>query len=337
MRLALYVFQRLLYLIPVCLGVLLVTFIIARVLPTDPVYLLVPPQDTTPETLARVRAELGLDQPLPVQFLDYIKGVASGNLGDAFHTGNPVWEDLRAKFPATFEITTLALIFCVLVSIPLGVISAVRRDGIVDHVSRVVSLAGIAMPQFWLALLLIYFLFYQFHWFPPPLGRAPVGFQVHQVTGLYTVDTLLAGDLPGFWEALKFMALPVLTLVLVNMAPLTRLTRSAMIDVLGSEYVRSARAAGVDERTINYRLALKNALLPPVTMIGQIYGNLLNGAVVVEIIFAWPGLGLYAVNAASQGDYAPVQAFALLAAGLRVIVFLATDLVYFVIDPRIRF
>lgn len=337
MRLLRYVGKRLLYLIPVMLGVLLVTFFVARVLPTDPVYVLLPRDNVDQAMIDQIRRELGLDKPVIVQFGIYVQQLLKGDLGDSFHTGNTVLQDLRQRMPATVELTTIALLLCAFVSIPLGVMAAVRRDGLLDHVGRGLSLVGVAMPSFWLGLMLVYFLFFKLDWFPPPLGRAPIGFDVPAVTGMYTVDTLLAGDWKGFFSAVHYLALPTITLAAVNMAPLARLTRSSMIEVLGSEYVRTARASGVSEFMINYRLALKNALLAPVTMLGQIYGNLLGGTVIIELIFAWPGLGQYAVNAAAQGDYAPVQAFAILAASARVLVFLLTDLIYFTIDPRIRY
>ncbi|MDR7555487.1 MAG: ABC transporter permease [Armatimonadota bacterium] len=336
MRLLKYTVKRLLFLAPVMLGVLVVTFIVARILPADPIYLLVP-ADADKITVDAVRRELGLDKPVYAQFIGYLKGVVRGDLGTSIHTGNPVTADIRHRFPATLELTLLGLALCVFVSIPLGVFAAVRRDGLVDHVARIVSLVGVSLPSFWLALLLVYLLFFKLGWAPPPLGRGPVGFSPPTITGMYSVDTLLAGDWQGFLVVLRYLALPVISLALINMAPLTRLTRSSMIEALGSEYVRFALAAGIPKRTIYFRLALKNALLPPITLLGIIVGFLLGGAVIIETIFAWPGLGLWAVNAAMQSDYAPVQAFALLAAGVKVIVYLLTDLVYFAIDPRIRY
>jgi peptide/nickel transport system permease protein len=336
MRLMAYAARRLLFLIPVMFGVLVVTFVVARVLPGDPTYLLVP-KDADAATVAAVRQELGLDKPVGAQFIIYMRDVLRGDLGRSIITGNPVLIDIRHRFPATLELTLLGLGLCVFVAIPLGVIAAVRRDGLIDHVSRVVSLLGVSLPSFWLALLLVYFLFFKLGWAPPPLGRGPVGFQPETITGLYTVDTLLARDWSGFARAIHFLALPVVSLALINMAPLARLTRSSMIEALNSEYVRFALAAGLPKRTIYFRLALKNALLAPLTLLGIIFGQLLGGAVIIETIFAWPGLGLWAVNAATQSDYAPVQAFVLLAAAARVLVFLLTDLAYAAIDPRIRY
>lgn len=336
MRLIAYMAKRLLFLIPVMFGVLVVTFVIARVLPGDPIYLLVP-KDADAATVAAVREELGLDKPIATQFVIYLRDAVRGDLGRSIITGNPVLTDIRNRFPATLELTLLGLGLCVLVSIPLGVIAAVRRDGLIDHASRMVSLLGVSLPSFWLALLLVYLLFFKLGWAPPPLGRGPIGFHIEPVTGMYTVDALLSRDWVGFAQALHYLALPVISLALINMAPLTRLTRSSMIEALNSEYIRFALAAGLPKRIIYFRLALKNALLAPLTLLGIIFGLLLGGAVIIETIFAWPGLGLWAVNAATQSDYAPVQAFALLSALAKVVVYLLTDLVYFAIDPRIRY
>lgn len=336
MRLIQYIIKRLLFLIPVMLGVLVVTFFIARILPGDPLFLMIG-REVDQELIDQVRLEMGLDKPVTVQFYLYVKGIVRGDLGMAWHTGNPVAYDIKHRFPATFELTTLGLLVSVAFSIPFGVIAAVRRDGVLDHLCRGVSLVGVSLPSFWLGLVLIYFLFFTLHIFPPPLGRCPIGMTVPRITGLYLIDSLLLGDIGAFFTSIYYLILPVFTLALINMAPLTRLTRSSMIEVINSDYVRAARAAGISERIVTYRLALKNALLPAVTMIGLMYGQLLAGTVIAETIFSWPGLGLWAVNAAAANDYAPIQAFALLSAVLRVIVFLIVDLLYFAIDPRIRY
>jgi len=331
-----YIAKRLLFLLPVLLGVLVVTFIIARVLPGDPLHLMLG-QEVDDALIEQVRHEMGLDRPIWTQFWLYVTGLLRGDWGMAWHTGNPVLFDIKHRFPATFELVTVGLFLSVAVSIPLGVIAAVRRDGLIDHLCRGFSLLGVSLPSFWLGLLLIYFFFYKLGWFPPPLGRAPVGFEIQRITGLYLVDTLLQGNFRGFLTCLHYMVLPVTTLAMINMAPMARLTRSSMIEVLGSDYIQAARAAGIPGRVVVFRLALKNALLAPVTMIGIIYGLLLAGTVIAETIFAWPGIGSWAVNAASANDYAPLQGFALLAAFFRVVIFLLTDLAYFWIDPRIRY
>jgi peptide/nickel transport system permease protein len=335
MKLLMYLIRRLLYLVPVLLGVVMLVFFIGRILPGDPVYLFLG-QEVDQATIDQITKELGLDQPIWVQFKLYIQGLLRGDLGMAWHTRNPVVVDIKQRFPATLELTTISLLLCVFIAIPLGVIAAVKRDGLLDHVCRVLSLVGVAMPSFWLGLLAIYFGFYKLGFFPPPLGRAGIGFRPPGITGLFTVDTLLVGDITGFWMAVRFLALPVISLALINMAPLTRLTRSSMIEVLQSDYIKAAQAAGLRERVVQYRFALKNAIIAPITMLGMMYGRLLGGAVIVETLFAWPGIGMWAVNAAKASDYAPVQAVALLAATIKVIVFLVLDLVYFALDPRIR-
>jgi len=337
MKLLSYILRRLLYLIPVLLVVVTLVFFVGRVLPGDPVHLVLGRQDMDEVALRAAIKELGLDKPLWEQFKDYIEGLLHGDLGMSWHTRNPVSRDIAARFPATLELTTVALAICVFIAIPLGVIAAVRRDGLLDHSCRMVSLVGIAMPSFWLALLLIYVGFFKLRWFPPPMGRVPIGFDCPNVTGMFLIDTLLSGNVAGFFTAFKYLLLPVISLTLINMAPLTRLTRSTMIEVLQSDYIKAAQAAGLGERIIQYKFALKNAIIPPITMLGMMYGRLLGGAVIVELLFAWPGLGLWAVNAAKASDYAPLQALALLTAFIRVVVFLILDLVYFALDPRIRY
>jgi len=336
MHLIKYAIRRLLLLFPVLMGVLIIAFFLTRILPGDPLHLMLGPESD--EILVeRVRQEMGLDKPLPTQFWIYLTGLLKGDWGTAWHTGNPVLEDIKNKFPVTFELVTLGLILCIMIAIPIGVLTAIRRDGFADHFFRGFALIGSSIPSFWLALLLIYFFYYQLDWFPPPMGRVPIGFTVQRVTGMNLVDTLLEGNWVGFLACLKHITLPVITLSLINMAPIIRLTRSAMIEVLNSDYILAARAAGLPRSLVIFRLALKNALLAPITMIGIIYGLLLSGTVITETIFAWPGIGLWSLDAAKASDYAPLQGFAILAAFTRVLIFFITDLVCFWIDPKIRY
>lgn len=336
-KLLVYIVQRLLLAILVMVGVLLITFVAARLLPTDPIHLILPERELTRENIDRVTRELGLDRPVYEQFVLYLGNVLRGDLGHAYHTGNPVISDIKRIFPATFELTTISLIVTVILAIPLGVWAAIRRDGLGDHIARITSLFGVAMPGFWFGLLLIFFLYYHLGISPAPMGRLPIGISVERVTGIYTIDALLAHDMVAFWATVKQLTLPVLALSIRSVAILVRLTRSSMIEVLNADFIRVARAQGLRSRLIHYRLGLKNALLSPVTMIGHQYGTLLSGVAVIEVVFAWPGLGRWSVNAALSGDYAPVQAFAMLAAGLRVIIFLLVDMIYFLLDPRIRY
>jgi peptide/nickel transport system permease protein len=336
MRTLKYVMKRLIALVPVVIGVLIIIFIIGRIVPADPLSFFIG-QEADQELIERVRHELHLDEPEWMQFYYYLKDIANGSLGMSWSTRNPVSVDLRAKLPATFELITVSLIITILVAIPLGVVAAVKRDSWVDHVSRVFSLCGVSIPGFWLGLLLIFFFYFLFHWAPPPMGRIGMRFYIDRITGFYLIDTLLSGDYAAFRSVCSYLVLPVISLAFVQIALLTRLTRSTMIEVMSSDYIQAARAQGMKIRMIHYKLALKNAMLPPITQIGQMAGNLIGGAVIIEIVFAWPGAGSWAIDAALSGDFAPVQAFAVLMAIARVLTFLAADVLYTKLDPRISF
>lgn len=330
-----YILRRILYLIPVALGVLLLTFVIARVVPGDPLHLVIGP-DADQALIEQTRKDMHLDDPLWTQFMSYVGGIARGDLGKCYTTGNPVMRDIIQRLPATLELTLLSMFLCIIVAIPLGIVAAVRRDGLADHICRIVSMTGVAMPSFWLGLVLIFFLFYLWRIFPPPMGRVAMGITFDRVTGFFLIDTLLAGNLVAFRSVVVSLILPCFALAFRGLGQLTRLTRSAMIEVLSSDYVDAARAQGLDERTIIYRLALKNALITPLTQIGIMFGHLLGGAVLVESVFAWPGLGLWVVTAAKSMDFNAVQGFVLMAAAFRVFIFLGIDLVHSYIDPRVR-
>jgi peptide/nickel transport system permease protein len=315
---------------------MIIIFIIGRIVPADPLSFFIG-QEADAELIKRVRHELHLDAPIWAQFYYYVQDILNGSLGMSWSTRNPVSKDLLEKLPATFELILVSLIVTVVVSIPLGVIGAVKRDTLTDHFTRIFSLFGVSMPGFWVGLLLIFFLYYLLGWTPPPMGRIKMGLTVDRVTGFYLVDTLLAGDLKAFGSVCLYLFSPVFAIAFRQMAQLTRLIRSTMIEVLSSDYIQAARSQGLRLRMINYRLALKNAMLPPVTQIGLIAGNLIGVAVIIEIVFAWPGAGSWAVDAALAGDFAPVQAFAVIAAIARVLVFLAADITYTKLDPRITF
>ncbi len=335
MRLWQYVLKRLLQLLPVLFGVSIIIFIISHVLPGDPVYLFVG-LDTTPEEIAAIRARMGLDKQLHEQYIIWLKDVMRGDLGESWFTSESVAEDLMRRFPATFELTTVALLVAIALGVPLGVLSAVYRNSWIDNLSRSITLIGVSVPSFWLGLLLIYVLFFLLRIFPPPSGR--IGLLVsppERITGLYLVDSLLTGNWKTLSSSAQHLALPVLTQALVTLAPITRLMRSSMLEVLGSEYIQAARANGVPDRQIYFRDALRNALLAPLTFVALVYGNLLGGSVVIERIFSWPGIGRYALESIVVKDYNAVQGFVLLAAVLYVLVFLIVDILYFVIDPRI--
>lgn len=336
MKVWFYILRRMVSLVFVMGGVLIIIFVMGHVIPANPLHFFIG-QESDEAYVAQVRAELHLDDPIWKQFGFYVSDLLHGDLGMSWSTRNPVAADLAIRLPATFELITVSLIVCVLLAFPLGVVAAVKRDTWIDHSARVTSLLGVALPSFWLGLLLIYVFFYRLRILPPPMGRMSIGTNIRQVTGFYLIDTLLAGDLDAFGNVVRFMVLPVTALSFAKMGQLTRLVRSTMIETLGSTYIEAARAQGLRKWLIHYRLALKNAVLPPITQIGLIWGNLIGGAVIVEIVFAWPGAGSWAVDAALAGDYAPIQAFAIIMAAARVIIFLITDILYLFIDPRIRY
>ena len=335
MRLLQYVAKRLLQLIPVLLGVSIIVFTISHVLPGSPVYVFVG-LETSPEEIEAITKRLGLDKPLHEQYFIWLGNVLRGDLGESWFTSESVAQDLFRRLPATFELTTAALVLAIALGVPLGVLSAVYRNSWIDNFSRSITLVGVSVPSFWLGLILIYVLFYLLRIFPPPSGR--IGLLVsppERITGLYLVDSLLTGNWKAFSSSAQHLALPVITEALVALAPITRLMRSSMLEVLGSEYIQAARANGVPERQIYFRDALRNALLAPLTFVALVYGNLLGGSVVIERIFSWPGIGRYALESIVVKDYNAVQGFVLLAAVLYVLVFLIVDILYFVIDPRI--
>jgi peptide/nickel transport system permease protein len=336
MKIYRFIIRRLLFFIPIVIGVLVITFIIGRIIPANPLHLFIG-QEADQQLIEQIRQDLHLDDPIHIQFFYYMKDVLSGNFGMCWSTRNPVSEDLAVRLPATFELIVVSFFLCIVIAVPLGVFAALKRDSIGDHVSRVISLIGVAMPSFWLGLLLIYFFFFKFGIAPSPMGRVGIMTDVETRTGFFLIDTLLAGDTKTFLEVIAYLALPVITLSFRKLAQLTRLVRSTMIEVLNSDYIMTAKAQGLKKNLINFRLALKNSLLPPITQMGIMFGDLIGGAVIIEIVFAWPGAGRWAVDSALAGDFAPIQAFAVIVAVVRILVFLITDILYVSIDPRIRY
>jgi ABC-type dipeptide/oligopeptide/nickel transport system permease component len=337
MQLAIYIAKRLLLLIPLLLGVTFVVFLLTRVvIEGNPVDRFVPPMASAEER-EKIASAHGLDQPVTTQYLTYIENLLRGDLGISFNTNRPVIEDLVRLFPATFELTTYAMLLGLIIGIPLGVIAGVKRDSWIDHLSRALSVAGVAMPVFWLSLLAIYFLFFQWGLVPAPIGRIdPQVSPPPHVTGLYIVDSLIAREWGTLYGTARILFLPVVVLAFGAMAPIARMTRSGMVEALDSQYVMAARALGIPWRSIVLRYALKNALLPVITMTAVVYGFLLGGSVLVENIFAFPGLGRYAYNAISSSDYPAIQGFILYASTMYVLLFLITDIIYRILDPRIQ-
>jgi ABC-type dipeptide/oligopeptide/nickel transport system permease component len=331
-----YIARRLTLLVPVLLGVTLVTFALTRIIPGNPIDQLVSPL-ASPEQRQELIKQHGLDKPFYDQYVVYVKDLAHGDLGTSFVTSEPVLKDLSSRFTATFELTLYAMIVAVLVGVPLGIAAAVWRNSWVDHVARLLAVTGIALPVFWTGLMLLYLLFFRAHVLPAPYGRIdPVVTPPPTWTGLLTIDSLLSGHWAALRSSVEALILPVAVLAFAVMAPIARITRSGMLEAFESDYVRAARSLGLPARTVVLRHALRNALLPLITMIAVVYGYLLGGVVLVEQIFAWPGLGRYVFNAITSSDYPAVQGFILYATTIYVLLFLLVDVLYLVIDPRIR-
>ena len=331
-----YIARRLALLVPVLLGVTLVTFALTRIIPGNPIDQLVSPL-ASPEQRQQLIKQHGLDKPFYDQYVVYVKDLAHGDLGTSFTTSEPVLKDLTSRFTATLELTLYAMIVAVLAGALLGIAAAVRPNSWVDHLARVLAVTGIALPVFWTSLTLLYLLFSRAHVLPAPYGRIdPHVTPPPTYTGLLTIDSLVSGDWAALRSSAEALILPVAVLAFAVMAPIARITRSGMLEALESDYVRAARSLGLSVRTVVLRHALRNALLPLITIIAVVYGYLLGGVVLVEQIFAWPGLGRYVFNAITSSDYPAVQGFILYATTIYVLLFLLVDILYLVIDPRIR-
>lgn len=327
--------RRLLQAVPAIVGIIVVTFLLTRALPGDPaVYFAGPTADAA--SIAQVRAALGLDKSLPQQFVRYVTDLASGNLGKSISTGQPVITDIAQRLPASLELTLFALLLAVSVALPLGILAATRPDSWIDNLCRFIVTAGVSLPTFFTGLALVYIFYYLLGVAPAPLGRLDVMFSPPPtITGFYVIDALLTGDLETAGAALGQLILPATTLALFTLAPIARMTRGAMLQALSSEFVRTARAAGLAWRTVLLRYALRNALLPVVTTLGMVFSFMLGANVLVEKVFAWPGIGSYAIQALEVSDYAAVQGFVLVMAILFVVLNLTIDVAYTLIDPRV--
>jgi ABC-type dipeptide/oligopeptide/nickel transport system permease component len=330
------ILKRLLAAFPSVVGVIIVTFLLTRALPGDPAAYFAGPAATV-EAIEQVREKMGLNVSLPQQFVRYVRDLAHGDWGNSLSTGQPVLTELRQRLPASLEMTFFGLLLAAVVAIPLGIVAATRPGSWIDHVCRLITTAGVSLPTFFTGLLLSYVFYFLLGWAPAPLGRLdPYLSPPPDVTGFYTIDALLVGDFEVFWAALKQLALPAITMGLFVMAPLARMTRASMLGVLSSDFIRTARASGLSKSTVLYRYAFRNALLPVVTTMGMVFSFLLGSNVLVEKVFAWPGIGSYAIEALVASDYAPVQGFVLTMAMLYVGLNLAIDLAYTMIDPRVQ-
>jgi ABC-type dipeptide/oligopeptide/nickel transport system permease component len=330
------VFKRLIVALPSLAGVVVVTFLLTRAMPGDPAAYFAGPA-ATKEAIEEIRGKLGLDKPLPVQFARYVADLVRGDMGVALTTGQPVAAEIRARLPASAELTLLGLLVSLAIALPLGVLAATRPGSAIDHTCRVLSTAGVSLPVFFTGLILVYVFYYLLGLSPAPLGRLGVFFSPPDpVTGFYLIDSAIARDWEVFWASLKQLILPALTLAIFSMAPIARMTRASMLGVLASDFVRTARASGLSPFTVIITYGLRNALLPVVTTLGMVFSFLLGANVLVEKVFAWPGIGSYAVEALIASDFAPVQGFVFTMAVMYVALNLLIDILYGLIDPRMR-
>ncbi len=326
---------RLLSAIPTLFGVILVTFLITRVLPGDPAVFFASNPSMSAEDVERVRVSLGLDKSLLEQFWIYLGALWQGDLGKSIATGQPVTTEMMNRLPASVELTLFAFVLAIVIAIPLGIMAALRPGSWIDQTCRIVATLGVSMPTFVTGLLLIYIFYYLLGVAPEPTGRLdPFLFKPPHVTGMIIPDALFAGDLSTVWAALRQILLPGITMALFALAPLARMTRAAMLGTLSAEFVRTARANGLSRRKIVMSYAFRNAMLPVVTTLGMTFSYMLGANVLVEKVFAWPGIGGFALDSLISLDYAPLQAFMLIMAGIFLVVNLMTDLLAGLVDPR---
>ena len=330
-----FVATRLGVLIPTFIGVTLVAFILIRLVPGDPMELLVGERGLSPERHAELMARFGFDRPLWVQYLDFLGQLLQGNLGQSLVTRRPVLDEFLSLFPATVELSLMGLLFALLIGLPAGVFAAVKRGSAFDHTLMGISLTGYSMPIFWWALLLI-ILFSGILGWTPVSGRIDILYYFDRPTGFMLIDSLLSGEPGAFRSAVRHLILPAIVLGTVPMAVIARQTRSAMLEVLNEDYVRTARAKGLSSRRVVGLHALRNALIPVVTVIGLQVGVLFSGAILTETIFAWPGIGKWLVDSVGRRDYPSVQGGIILIASMVMMVNLLVDVLYGLINPRIR-
>lgn len=328
--------SRLMTAVPSLIGVIIVTFLLTRVLPGDTAAYFAGPA-ATPQAIAEIKTKLGLDKSLPEQFADYVGALVKGDLGTSLSTGQPVMTEIANRLPASAELTLAGLILALVIAIPFGIAAAVKQGSWVDHACRIITTAGVSLPVFFTGLLLVYVFYFKLGWAPAPLGRLDAFASAPpDVTGFYLIDSLIAGDMETFRAAAAQLVIPALTLAIFALAPIARMTRASMLAVLSSEFVRTARAAGLTPYKVIIVYAFRNAMLPVITTLGMVFSFLLGANVLVEKVFAWPGIGSYAVEALITSDYAPVQGFVLAMAILYVLLNLVIDIAYGIIDPRAR-
>lgn len=331
-----YLIRRISLMIPILIGVTILSFLIANLIPGDPARLQAGP-NAPREVVQRMREKMGLDDPLPLQYLRYVSKLIRGDLGTSIRTQHSVLEDLKIRFPATFELTITALLFSLTGGILFGTLAAIKQDSLVDHGSRLVALSGVAIPSFWLGILLQLIFFFK-------LGLLPSSGRIGQfvsapthITGLYILDSLLTGNWIALKSSLLHLGMPAATLSLGTLALVSRTVRSSMLDVISLDYVQTARSKGLSERVVIFKHALRNALVPVVTMSGMTVAALLGGTVLIETVFTWPGMGLYVVNSIFALDFPAIMGFTILAAVIVQTMNLLVDVSYAYLDPRIRY
>lgn len=330
-----YIAGRLAFLVPQIIGIVLVSFLLIKAVPGDPATLMLGPM-ATPKTIAALRDQLGLNKPLPVQFVLYVDKLAHGNLGSSWQTTRPVVDDLRIRFPATLELVTYGMLLALAIGIPLGVASALGKRGAAGRIGGFYGLVAGALPDFWLALILIYVFYSLLGWVASPIGRIDVTVTPpHFITGFYTIDSLLTGNWVAFRSSVHHLILPVVTLGVVNAGPILKMTQASMERMLASDFSLYGRLCGLPEKLV-VRQAFRNALPSVITIVSVLYGFLIGGAVLIEIVFSWGGAGQYAVQGVLNSDFNPVLGFVIFSALFSLVVYLIVDLIYLAIDPRIR-
>ena len=337
MGLSVHIIRRLLLVIPMLIGVTLLTFAVSHLVPADPLVVIVSEKALdNPEIVNAAIQRWGLDKSLPEQYLYYVWNLAHGNLGVSFKTKRPVAQDLRQYLPATVELGLASLLFALVLGLPLGIVAAIKSGKWVDHVARFISLLGASMPPFWSGLMALFVFYYKLQLLPGP-GRIDARMVAPAtITGLHLVDTLLVGDMNAFADAVYHLILPSVILGWFTLALVSRITRSSLLEVLRMDYVRTARAKGLQEQTVIVGHALRNAFIPTLTVLGLAFAGLMTGAIMTETIFAWPGIGRYAVESAANLDYPAVLGTTLLIAVIYIFINLLVDVLYGVVDPRIR-
>ncbi len=331
-----YLGRRVLVLIPTFLGVTLLAFFLIRIVPGDPVLLMLGERGASAETYARMRSSLGLDRPLAVQYARYLGAAASGDLGVSIASQRPVLEEFFARFPATVELGLVSLLLAILLGLPIGILAAVKRNSLFDYAFIGGSLVGYSMPIFWWGLILILVFSVQLGW-TPVSGRMSVAFDIAPRTGFLLADAWLSGEgWPAFKDALRHLILPAIALGTIPLANISRMTRSSVLEVLGEDYIRTAKAKGLSPFYTICVHALRNAMIPIVTSIGLLLGTIVTGAILTETIFSWPGIGKWLVGSVTSRDYPVIQGGLLLIAAMIIAVNLAVDLVYVLVNPRLR-